>query len=42
MDEFGHEGTFLPSHTAEDFVASLEKPRRVVIMVKAGGRRPTR
>jgi 6-phosphogluconate dehydrogenase len=37
MDEFGHEGTFLPSYTAEDFVASLERPRRVVIMVKAGG-----
>ncbi|HST67245.1 MAG TPA: NADP-dependent phosphogluconate dehydrogenase [Mycobacteriales bacterium] len=37
MEEFGHEGTFVPSYTAEDFVASLEKPRRVVIMVKAGG-----
>jgi 6-phosphogluconate dehydrogenase len=36
MEEFGHEGTFVPSYTAEDFVASLEKPRRVVIMVKAG------
>ena len=37
MDEFGHEGNFLPGYTAEEFVASLEKPRRVVIMVKAGG-----
>jgi len=36
VDEFGHEGTFLPSESAEAFVASLEKPRRVVIMVKAG------
>ena len=36
IDEFGHEGTFLPSYAAEDFVASLERPRRVVIMVKAG------
>src|ERR1700757_5056577 len=36
MDEFGHEGTFVPSHTAEEFVASLERPRRLVIMVNAG------
>ena len=36
MDEFGHEGSFLPAYSAENFVASLEKPRRVVIMVKAG------
>jgi 6-phosphogluconate dehydrogenase len=35
--EFGHEGTFIPAETAEEFVASLERPRRVVIMVKAGG-----
>src|ERR1700761_8766322 len=36
MAEFGHEGTFLPAHSAEDFVASLERPRRLVIMVNAG------
>lgn len=36
VEEFGHEGTFLPAETAEDFVQSLERPRRVVIMVKAG------
>src|SRR6202162_1377518 len=36
MDEFGHEGTFVPAHTAEEFVASLERPRRLVIMVNAG------
>jgi len=36
VEEFGSEGKFLPSETAEDFVASLERPRRVVIMVKAG------
>nr|WP_296069050.1 NADP-dependent phosphogluconate dehydrogenase [uncultured Actinoplanes sp.] len=36
VDEFGHEGTFLPAETAEEFVASLERPRRVLIMVKAG------
>jgi 6-phosphogluconate dehydrogenase len=36
VDEFGSEGTFIPSESAKDFVASLERPRRVVIMVKAG------
>src|SRR3954454_10084301 len=36
VEEFGHEGTFLPAERAEDFVASLERPRRVVIIVKAG------
>ena len=36
VEEFGHEGTFVPAHTAEEFVASLERPRRLVIMVKAG------
>jgi 6-phosphogluconate dehydrogenase len=36
VEEFGSEGTFLPAESAEDFVASLERPRRVVIMVKAG------
>jgi 6-phosphogluconate dehydrogenase len=34
--EFGHEGTFHPAETPEEFVASLERPRRMVIMVKAG------
>ncbi|MFI0371741.1 NADP-dependent phosphogluconate dehydrogenase [Actinomadura sp. 1N219] len=37
VDEFGHEGAFLPADTPERFVASLERPRRLVIMVKAGG-----
>ncbi|HEV8172097.1 MAG TPA: NADP-dependent phosphogluconate dehydrogenase [Actinoplanes sp.] len=36
VEEYGSEGTFIPSETAEDFVASLERPRRVLIMVKAG------
>ncbi|MCW2643790.1 MAG: NADP-dependent phosphogluconate dehydrogenase [Dactylosporangium sp.] len=36
VEEFGHEGTFLPAETPEEFVALLERPRRVVIMVKAG------
>jgi 6-phosphogluconate dehydrogenase len=37
VEEFGDEGTFLPADSPEQFVASLERPRRVVIMVKAGG-----
>ncbi|TDD90937.1 NADP-dependent phosphogluconate dehydrogenase [Saccharopolyspora karakumensis] len=36
VDEFGHEGTFVPAESAEDFVAALERPRRLVVMVKAG------
>ncbi|MWA05032.1 NADP-dependent phosphogluconate dehydrogenase [Actinomadura sp. LD22] len=36
VEEFGDEGAFLPAETAEQFVASLERPRRLVIMVKAG------
>ncbi|WBB60277.1 NADP-dependent phosphogluconate dehydrogenase [Streptomyces sp. WMMC500] len=34
--EFGGEGDFVPTESAEDFVAALERPRRLVIMVKAG------
>jgi 6-phosphogluconate dehydrogenase len=34
--DFGDEGAFVPSSSTEEFVASLEKPRRIVIMVKAG------
>jgi 6-phosphogluconate dehydrogenase len=37
VEEFGDEGTFLPAETPQQFVASLERPRRVMIMVKAGG-----
>ncbi len=35
--EHGDEGTFVPAESMSDFVASLERPRRIVIMVKAGG-----
>ncbi|ROS78969.1 NADP-dependent phosphogluconate dehydrogenase [Cellulomonas sp. PhB143] len=35
--EHGDDGDFVPSESMEDFVASLERPRKVVIMVKAGG-----
>ncbi len=37
VDKHGSEGTFLPSESIEDFVASLSKPRAIIIMVKAGG-----
>ncbi|MET8472079.1 NADP-dependent phosphogluconate dehydrogenase [Streptomyces sp. NPDC006422] len=36
VEEFGEEGVFVPTETAEEFVAALERPRRLVIMVKAG------
>ncbi|GAB7193715.1 NADP-dependent phosphogluconate dehydrogenase [Kineococcus sp. NUM-3379] len=36
VEEFGHEGTFVPGYTAEEFVASLTSPRTIIIMVKAG------
>ena len=36
IEEFGHEGTFIPALTAEDFVRALERPRRLLIMVNAG------
>src|SRR5215469_10309130 len=34
--EHGGEGTFVASESMADFVASLEKPRAIIIMVKAG------
>lgn len=33
----GSEGDFVPSHELADFVASLKRPRRIILMVKAGG-----
>jgi 6-phosphogluconate dehydrogenase len=36
VEEFGGEGTFVAAESAEEFVAALERPRRLVIMVKAG------
>jgi 6-phosphogluconate dehydrogenase len=35
--DHGDDGTFLPSESMADFVASIERPRKVVVMVKAGG-----
>lgn len=34
--DHGSEGNFIPSATVEEFVTSLEKPRRAIIMVQAG------
>ncbi|MFI8932340.1 NADP-dependent phosphogluconate dehydrogenase [Streptomyces sp. NPDC053474] len=36
VDEFGDEGEFVYTETAKEFVAALERPRRLVVMVKAG------
>ena len=37
MSDFGETGDFVPGATIEEFVASLERPRKAIIMVKAGG-----
>ncbi|MFD7557623.1 NADP-dependent phosphogluconate dehydrogenase [Streptomyces sp. NPDC059835] len=36
VEEFGHEGSFVAAESAKEFVDALERPRRLVIMVKAG------
>jgi 6-phosphogluconate dehydrogenase len=36
VKEFGNEGTFVPAEDVAGFVASLKRPRRAIIMVKAG------
>ncbi|MDT4940986.1 MAG: 6-phosphogluconate dehydrogenase [Pseudonocardiales bacterium] len=36
VEQHGDEGTFVASESLEDFVASLTKPRAVIIMVQAG------
>ena len=36
IEEFGHEGTFVATRTPEEFVAALQRPRRLLIMVNAG------
>ena len=36
LSEHGNEGKFVRSETVPEFLAALEKPRRVLIMVKAG------
>jgi 6-phosphogluconate dehydrogenase len=34
--EHGHEGAFVPAGSTGDFVASLGRPRAIIVMVKAG------
>ncbi|MFG2301946.1 NADP-dependent phosphogluconate dehydrogenase [Actinacidiphila glaucinigra] len=36
VEEFGSEGEFHPAESLKEFVDSLERPRRIIIMVKAG------
>jgi 6-phosphogluconate dehydrogenase len=36
VKEHGDEGTFVPSEQMSDFVASLRRPRAVIVMVQAG------
>src|SRR5512144_37860 len=36
MAEYAAEGTFVPAASVAEFVASLRRPRRIVMMVKAG------
>src|SRR4051794_25057606 len=36
VEQHGDDGNFVPSESMSDFVASLEQPRAVIVMVKAG------
>src|SRR5688500_17177604 len=36
LEEHGDEGDFVGTETLEEFVAAIEKPRVVLVMVKAG------
>ncbi len=36
IEEHGSEGTFVGCESLEDFVAALEKPRKIIVMVQAG------
>ena len=36
MAQYGGEGRFFPAKTLPDFIASIAKPRPILIMVKAG------
>jgi 6-phosphogluconate dehydrogenase len=36
IDEHGTEGTFVAAESMDDFVASLSRPRAIIVMVKAG------
>jgi 6-phosphogluconate dehydrogenase len=36
VEQYGHEGQFVPTSSLREFITVLERPRRVLIMVKAG------
>lgn len=36
IEAYGSEGAFTAAETLEEFVAALERPRRIIVMVKAG------
>ena len=36
IEAHGSEGSFVPAESVADFVASLERPRRIIMMVQAG------
>jgi 6-phosphogluconate dehydrogenase len=36
IEQYGHEGALVPAESPADFVAALERPRRLIVMVKAG------
>ena len=36
VEQYGHEGEFVPAETMGELVASLQRPRQVIVMVKAG------
>ena len=36
MSEFASEGDFTGTESLEEFVEALERPRRIIVMVKAG------
>lgn len=36
MEGKGKEGNFVPSYSMEEFVSSLKKPRKIMLMIKAG------
>ena len=36
MEGKGKDGNFVPSYSMEEFVSSLKKPRKIMLMIKAG------
>lgn len=36
MEGKGKEGNFIPAYSIEEFTSSLEKPRKIMLMIKAG------